>query len=81
MLGELVHAQAVARERDVDLALANFFASGVLALEDKLGPFLWQLPPTLPYDVDRLTDFFHRLPRTTGAAAAGTAPGRNADRR
>ncbi len=25
--------------------LANFFASGVLELDDKLGPILWQLPP------------------------------------
>ena len=35
------------RLRGVETALANFFASGVLALEHKLGPFLWQLPPTL----------------------------------
>jgi uncharacterized protein YecE (DUF72 family) len=34
------------RLRDVGTALANFFASGVLALEHKLGPMLWQLPPT-----------------------------------
>ena len=55
--------------RDVDTPLANFFASGVLALGPKLGPFLWQLPPQLPYDAERLTDFFRRLPRTTAAAA------------
>src|SRR6476646_5045772 len=30
----------------VESALANFFASGVLALGPKLGPVLWQLPPT-----------------------------------
>src|SRR3954462_6321214 len=30
---------------DCEQPLANFFASGVLALEDKLGPILWQLPP------------------------------------
>jgi uncharacterized protein YecE (DUF72 family) len=29
----------------VETPLANFFASGVLALDQKLGPFLWQLPP------------------------------------
>ncbi|HWM01251.1 MAG TPA: DUF72 domain-containing protein, partial [Actinophytocola sp.] len=57
------------RLRDVDAPLANFFASGVLALGDKLGPILWQLPPTLAYDADQLTDFFARLPRTTTAAA------------
>jgi uncharacterized protein YecE (DUF72 family) len=55
--------------RDVDTALANFFASGVLALGPKLGPFLWQLPASVPYDARRLTDFFQRLPRTTAAAA------------
>jgi uncharacterized protein YecE (DUF72 family) len=55
--------------RDVDAALANFFASGPLALAEKLGPILWQLPPSLGYDADRLADFFGRLPRSTGEAA------------
>ena len=54
----------------VETALANFFASGVLALGPKLGPFLWQLPPTLSYDPGRLRDFFALLPRTTTEAAA-----------
>jgi uncharacterized protein YecE (DUF72 family) len=54
---------------DVDAPLANFFASGVLALGAKLGPVLWQLPPTLAFDADLLTGFFDRLPRTTTAAA------------
>ncbi|HEY2626922.1 MAG TPA: DUF72 domain-containing protein [Candidatus Udaeobacter sp.] len=31
--------------RDVEVPLANFFASGVLALREKLRPILWQLPP------------------------------------
>lgn len=57
------------RLRDARQALANFFASGVLALGPKLGPFLWQLPPRLSYDEDRLTTFFDLLPRTTSAAA------------
>ncbi|WP_461120185.1 DUF72 domain-containing protein [Saccharothrix stipae] len=55
--------------RDVETPLANFFASGVLALGAKLGPLLWQLPPTLPFDPDRLATFFDLLPRTTAAAA------------
>nr|WP_092529683.1 DUF72 domain-containing protein [Amycolatopsis arida] len=55
--------------RDVETPLANFFASGVLALGHKLGPLLWQLPPRLPFDVDRLVGFFDLLPRSTGAAA------------
>jgi uncharacterized protein YecE (DUF72 family) len=53
----------------VETPLANFFASGVLALRDKLGPFLWQLPPTLGFDADRLRAFFARLPRSTDEAA------------
>ncbi|MEE2030588.1 DUF72 domain-containing protein [Rhodococcus chondri] len=57
------------RLADVDDALANFFASGVLALGSKLGPLLWQLPPTLGFEEDRLTGFFAQLPRTTTAAA------------
>jgi uncharacterized protein YecE (DUF72 family) len=54
---------------DVEVPLANFFASGVLALGDRLGPFLWQLPPNLGFDADRLAAFFALLPRTTTAAA------------
>jgi uncharacterized protein YecE (DUF72 family) len=58
------------RLRDVETPLANFFASGVLALGHKLGPILWQLPPTLAFDADLLTAFFDRLPRSTSAAAS-----------
>jgi uncharacterized protein YecE (DUF72 family) len=54
----------------IETPLANFFASGVLALGRKLGPILWQLPPNLGFDPDRLEAFFHLLPRTTGGAAA-----------
>jgi uncharacterized protein YecE (DUF72 family) len=53
----------------VETPLANFFASGVLALGPKLGPILWQLPPTLGFDADRLATFFDLLPRTTEQAA------------
>jgi uncharacterized protein YecE (DUF72 family) len=53
----------------VEAPLANFFASGVLALGGKLGPVLWQLPPNLGYDADRLAAFFALLPRSTGEAA------------
>src|SRR3954451_535573 len=54
---------------DVETPLANFFASGPLALGPKLGPVLWQLPPTLGFDAGRMNDFLGRLPRTTTAAA------------
>jgi uncharacterized protein YecE (DUF72 family) len=55
--------------RGVETALANFFASGVLALREKLGPILWQLPPNLGFDGERLREFFSLLPRNTMEAA------------
>ncbi|KQY60152.1 hypothetical protein ASD11_11770 [Aeromicrobium sp. Root495] len=55
---------------DVETPLANFFASGPLALGDRMGPVLWQLPPTLGLDEERLSAFFDLLPRTTQEAAA-----------
>ena len=53
----------------VEVPVANFFASGVLALGDRLGPILWQLPPNLGFDAERLARFFALLPRTTAEAA------------
>ncbi|MFF9562121.1 DUF72 domain-containing protein [Leifsonia sp. NPDC014704] len=50
-------------------AVANFFASGVLALGSKLGPLLWQLPPTLQFDAGEVDAFLGMLPRTTTEAA------------
>jgi uncharacterized protein YecE (DUF72 family) len=55
---------------DVRVPLANFVASGVLALGSKLGPMLWQLPPSFAFDAERLESFFRLLPRTRSAAAA-----------
>jgi uncharacterized protein YecE (DUF72 family) len=57
------------RLRGTGTALANFFASGPLALGDRLGPILWQLSPRDAYDRDRLDEFLSRLPRTAAAAA------------
>ncbi len=57
------------RLRDVEAPLANFFASGVLALGRGLGPVLWQLPATLRFDPDVVAAFLALLPRTTGEAA------------
>jgi uncharacterized protein YecE (DUF72 family) len=54
---------------DCEAPLGNFFASGVLALEDKLGPILWQLPPQLSFNRDRVTRFLDLLPRSTDEAA------------
>ena len=50
--------------------LANFIASGLLRLDPKLGPILWQLPPSFRFDGDKLDTFFRLLPRDTKTAAA-----------
>ena len=55
--------------RNVEQALANFFASGLLALGPKLGPILWQFPPNFAFNADRLESFFQLLPTTTSHAA------------
>jgi uncharacterized protein YecE (DUF72 family) len=56
------------RLKDVETPLANFFASGILRLGEKLGPILWQLPPSFRYDRSKLEQFFRLLPRTASAA-------------
>lgn len=48
---------------DVEKALANFFAQGVFLLEEKTGPFLWQLPPRMRYSREKLEPFLRALPR------------------
>lgn len=58
----------VKRLRDIDTPLANFFASGVFELRDKLGPMLWQFPGNFAYDRELFARFFERLPRDTAAA-------------
>lgn len=59
----------IRRLKEVEIPLANFFASGVLRLGNKLGPILWQLPPSLPYKRETLEAFFCLLPRDTRSAA------------
>ena len=54
--------------RDVQQPLANFLASGVLALRAKLGPILWQFPPNLRFDPGRFEAFLELLPVDTAAA-------------
>src|SRR5690349_6782382 len=52
----------ILRLRNVLRPLANFFASGVLALGAKLGPILWQFPPSLKYDRALFGAFLDLLP-------------------
>jgi uncharacterized protein YecE (DUF72 family) len=56
--------------RNCEHALGNFFASGVLALGRKTGPFLWQLPATYTFEAERLDTFMGMLPRDSIAAEA-----------
>jgi uncharacterized protein YecE (DUF72 family) len=56
--------------KEVEKPLANFFASGVLNLRDKLGPLLWQFPPMFSFQPERLAAFFKLLPRTSAQALA-----------
>ena len=56
------------RLRDIEAPLANFFASGLFNLREKLGPILWQFPPTFRYEPDRLEAFFRLLPTSTAEA-------------
>jgi uncharacterized protein YecE (DUF72 family) len=55
--------------RDVEVPLANFFASGVLLLGPKLGPFLWQFPEAWKFNAERFDAFLRLLPKTSTAAA------------
>ena len=54
--------------RRAEGALANFYASGILALGRKTGPFLWQLPDSYAFDAERIDTFLRLLPRTSAAA-------------
>jgi uncharacterized protein YecE (DUF72 family) len=56
--------------RGIETPLANVLASGVFALREKLGPILWQFPPQLRFDADRVEHFLSLLPHDTGQALA-----------
>jgi uncharacterized protein YecE (DUF72 family) len=59
----------ILRLREVEIPLANFLASGLFNLREKLGPVLWQFPPNFSYDPDRMARFFDLLPHDTATAA------------
>lgn len=58
------------RLQDIQTALANFLASGVLRLGPKLGPILWQFPPNMVFDPSLFESFLSLLPHTRDAAIA-----------
>ena len=55
---------------NVEGALANFLAQGMLCLGKKLGPILWQLPPQTSFNAERIESFLKLLPHTHKQAAA-----------
>ena len=56
------------RLKNCETAMANFFASGIFNLCDKIGPFLWQFPPQFRYNEERFENFFRMLPRDLESA-------------
>ena len=58
------------RLKGIEKPIANFFASGLFNLREKLGPILWQFPPNFIYDEERMRAFLELLPRDTAGAAA-----------
>ncbi len=61
----------ILRLREPMAAVANFLASGPLRLGQKLGPILWQFPPSFRFDDPaRIEAFLALLPHDTEAAAA-----------
>ena len=64
--------------RNCRRALGNFYASGILALGAKTGPFLWQLPTSYRFDAERMETFMRMLPRTS---TEGEAVARDHDHR
>ncbi|WP_106802501.1 DUF72 domain-containing protein [Pseudomonas sp. S5D5] len=59
----------ILRLREVHKPMANFFASGVLELQEKLGPILWQFPPSFTFDPALFEAFLADLPTDTVQAA------------
>lgn len=59
----------ILRLREVHKPMANFFASGVLELQEKLGPILWQFPPSFTFDPALFEAFLTDLPTDTVQAA------------
>lgn len=59
----------ILRLQGIEKPMANFFASGLLALKEKLGPILWQFPPSFRFDATLFEDFLKLLPHDTYTAS------------
>ncbi len=73
----------VRRLKEIEEPLANFFASGLACLKEKLGPVLWQFPPNVMLKDDRFERFMKLLPNDSKSASrlamkhSGKMDGRN----
>lgn len=59
----------ILRLRDIEIPLANFLASGIFNLKEKLGPILWQFPPSFRFDAESFEKFLKLLPHDTHSAS------------
>jgi uncharacterized protein YecE (DUF72 family) len=59
----------IRRLKEAEQPLANFFSSGLLSLGKKLGPILWQLPPSFRFEPDVVEAFLRLLPHDTKEAS------------
>jgi uncharacterized protein YecE (DUF72 family) len=51
------------RLADAGKGVSGFVHGGLAEMGDRLGPILWQLPPSRPFDADDLAAFLDNLPR------------------
>ncbi|HEV2682478.1 MAG TPA: DUF72 domain-containing protein [Rhodanobacter sp.] len=51
------------RLAEVGKGIHGFVQGGLAEMGDRLGPILWQLPPSRPFDADDLAAFLDALPR------------------
>lgn len=56
------------RGDETPTAISNFLASGLFNLREKLGPILWQFPPSFRFDEQVFEAFLQSLPTDTEAA-------------
>lgn len=59
----------IRRLKEIEEPLANFFASGIFALKRKLGPILWQFPPSFAFNPEQFESFLQQLPHDAEAAS------------
>ena len=57
------------RLADTGQGISGFVHGGLAEMGDRLGPILWQLPPSRPFDADDLAAFLEALPRELNGQA------------